>query len=94
MLRKFLCLVWPKYRRNQQRIAWLILEGWEPFGFEGWARTELYGLIRDKKCIRPHSSHVDNVYDVLGVGYDPVGWGHVEPKLVDHFYQVARKVAR
>jgi hypothetical protein len=29
-LHRILLAVWPPYRRRQEAIAWLILEGWEP----------------------------------------------------------------
>jgi hypothetical protein len=90
MLKKFLCLVWPKYRRNQQRIAWLILEGWEPYGFEGWAKTELHGLRRGGIVIYTHGAMVD--YGSAPPQGDSVGWKYVHPTNVDHFYRAARKV--
>lgn len=74
LLQKLFGLVWPKYKRRQQMIAWLTLEGWEPKIMYRAKGYEYPSLICGK-----HYLQGDNlgVSDVKNAGYPFIAatWG-------------------
>lgn len=58
LLQKLIGLLWPKYKRRQQMIAWLTLEGWEPKVKYLSSTCQVKILVREKQVVRTDSNEI------------------------------------
>ena len=84
MIHKILCLLVPGYRKRQQRISLLAMEGWSPRSIylgDGYYRNI---LVRGGEYVHPRYTYTQLTDDIEGPVFDTT-WDSVSNDDLGHF---------
>lgn len=87
---KALCLLYPPYKKRQQMIAWLVLEGWEPKMIYASPDDQYHVIARDGCHIHWDSNRLYDERDINPSSpIVPSGWGGFKNRTLKHFVFIA-----